>query len=363
MKVTIRKSIIMSLAMMVLLIIAIVILTFMRIDRKVIVPGSFTYRNISPVVIEESGFAEKILKKENDSVVKGDTILTLRNSDLEISILNSKHKIMINKLNLEEILQLKALDVSLSSFDLSKLKEQLKVKKEEETYYKSLTADKSDLYSKKIISKDEYEEANILLKQTGLEVRSIEIQINELDKQLQKLDASTFLKYKLKQKELEIEEENLKYLLIRDSLLTVRASIDGKLISRKLENELNSYFSKGDRIGEIVSFEMIDFTGYASGTDIIRVKEGQTVYFDVDTFRGKDFIEGKVRKIGLRTENAGGMITFPVEIEVMDPNFFDRSRKRFIHAGVTGQAIIITEEDLPILRILWEQIVKYADFN
>jgi multidrug resistance efflux pump len=363
MKVTIKKSILIAIAMVILLVFAVSVLTFMRIDRKVIVPGAFNYRHISPLVSEESGFVSAVLKNENSLLALNDTILTLRNDDIEMEIVNSENRIMIYKLGLEEILQLKKLDVSLSSYDISKLQEELKVKKDEAVYYESVLRDKNDLYEKKIVSKDEYEAANIALKQKELEVKSIQIQINELNKQLQKLDTSTFLNYKLKQKELEIEHDRLSYLKKRNGLLALTAKMPGKLVSDRMANYLNSYLPKGTQIGDIVSENEIDFIGYASGADIIRVKEGQKVFFNVDTFRGKDFIKGQVKKIGLKPENINGVITFPVEIEVTNTEFFDRGRKRFIHAGVVGEAIIITEEDLPILRILWEQIVKYADIN
>ncbi|MFA7124078.1 MAG: hypothetical protein WC212_08570 [Candidatus Delongbacteria bacterium] len=363
MRVTIAKSIIIAIAMLVLLIISVSILTLMKIDRKVIVPGTFTYRRISPVVIEESGFVSEIHASANSILNENDTILILRNDDLEIELANTGNKVLIYKIELEEILQLKELDVSLSSFDTSKLKEQLRVSKEEALYYSDVVKDKAGLYKKKIISKDEYEEANIIYKQKLLEIKSIEIQLSELSKRLQKLDASTYLSYKLKQKELELEEDKLTYLRKKHDLLTVTAKMNGKLITGKLDNYLNVYMEKGEKIGDIVSFDEIDFIGYATGTDLIRVKEGQKSFFNVDTFRGKDFIKGEVKSIGLKSETYNGITSFPIEIEVTNKDFFDRDRKRFIHAGVTGEAIIITEEDLPILRLLWERVVKYADMN
>ncbi|MDY0018260.1 MAG: hypothetical protein RBS89_10530 [Candidatus Delongbacteria bacterium] len=363
MRVTIAKSIIIAIAMLVLLIISVSILTLMKIDRKVIVPGTFTYRRISPVVIEESGFVSEIHASANSILNENDTILILRNDDLEIELANTGNKVLIYKIELEEILQLKELDVSLSSFDTSKLKEQLRVSKEEALYYSDVVKDKAGLYEKKIISKDEYEEANIIYKQKLLEIKSIEIQLSELSKRLQKLDASTYLSYKLKQKELELEEDKLTYLRKKHDLLTVTAKMNGKLITGKLDNYLNVYMEKGEKIGDIVSFDEIDFIGYATGTDLIRVKEGQKSFFNVDTFRGKDFIKGEVKSIGLKPETYNGITSFPIEIEVTNKDFFDRDRKRFIHAGVTGEAIIITEEDLPILRLLWERVVKYADMN
>lgn len=363
MRITIKKSIYIAVTMVILLILTVIILTFMRIDRKVIVPGTFTYRNVSPLIIEESGFLEKIYKTENSEVLIGDTLLVLRNEDIDIEILNSENRIMIYKLELQEILQLKELDVNLSSFDTSKLKEQLKVKVAEAEYFKSILKDKTDLYANKIISKDEFEEANLNVKQNEMEIKSIEIQLNGLNKQLQKLDASAFLNYKLKQKELDVEQDRLEYLTKRRNMLTIVSKTDGKLMSGRLENSLNVFFTKGDKIGDVISFDKIDFTGYASGADIIRIKEGQISYFNVDTFRGKDFVQGKVKRIGLKTETFNGIIAYPIEIEVTSTEFFDRGRKRYIHAGVTGEAVIITEEDLPILYLLWERVVKYTDIN
>lgn len=266
-------------------------------------------------------------------------------------------------MELEEILQLKEYDTSINSFDITKLKEQLSLKNTEKKYYKSIYDDKNDLYDKKIISKDDFEEAELIYEQTKLESRSIKLQIDELARKLQNLDASSLLNYKLKQKELELEQNTLDHLKSRKEMLIVKAKMSGKLLADKLENHLNVYLSTGDKVADVVSFDKIDFIGYAKGADIIRVKEGQEVVFNVDTFRGKNFIHGKVKRIGLKTAKKNGVISYPVEIEVLSNEFFDRGRKRFIHAGIFGEAIIMTERDIPIVELLWERIIKYADIN
>ncbi|MBN2790740.1 MAG: HlyD family efflux transporter periplasmic adaptor subunit [Candidatus Delongbacteria bacterium] len=363
MRITVKNSLSIATIMVVFLIFITVLLSLMKIDRKVIVPGTFTYRNISPVIIEENGFVEKICAEENEQIEKNDTILVLRNKDIEMEITNCKSRINIYKIELEEILQLKEYDTSINSFDVTKLKEELELKKVEETYYKNTYLDKKDLYEKKIISKDDYEEAELIYEQTKLESRSIKIQIDELTRILQKLDASSLLNYNLKQKELELEENTLNYLKNRKEMLVVKAKMSGKLLADKLENHLNVFLSQGDQIADVVSYDKIDFIGYAVGADIIRVKKDQEVVFNVDTFRGKDFIHGKVKRIGLKTAEKNGVISYPVEIEVLSKEFFDRGRKRFIHAGVAGEAIIMTERDIPIVELLWERIIKYADFN
>jgi len=363
MRITVKNSLSLATIMVIFLILVVVLLSLMKIDRKVIVPGTFSYRKISPVIIEESGFVDKILTTENSHIEKNDTILILRNKDFEMEILNSENRINIYKMELEEILHLKEFDTSLNSFDVTKLKEELQLKTAEEKYYKNIYDDKEDLFKKKIISKDDFEEAELLYKQTKLEKRSIKIQIDELTRKLQKLDASSLLNYNLKQNELKLEKNKLNYLIVRKEMLTIKAKMTGKLLADKLDNHLNEFLSKGDKVADVISFDKIDFIGYAKGADIIRVKEGQEVVFNVDTFRGKDFIHGKVKRIGLKTAEKNGVISYPVEIEVLSNEFFDRGRKRFIHAGIFGEAIIMTERDIPIVELLWERIIKYADIN
>jgi multidrug efflux pump subunit AcrA (membrane-fusion protein) len=283
MRITVKNSLSIATIMVIFLIIVTILLSLMKIDRKVIVPGSFTYRNISPVIIEEEGFVENICAVENENIEKNDTILVLRNKDIEMEIISSENRINIYTMELEEILQLKEFDTSLNSYDVTKLKEELNLKKVEENYYLNIYNDKKDLYGKKIISKDDYEEAELLYKQTELESKSIKIQINELTRKLEKLDASSLLNYKLKQKELELEQDTLDHLNSRKEMLVVKAKMSGKLLADKLENHLNVYLSIGDRIADVVSYDKIDFIGYAVGADIIRVIEDQEVVFNVSS--------------------------------------------------------------------------------
>ena len=62
-------------------------------------------------------------------------------------------------------------------------------------------------------------------------------------------------------------------------------------------------------------------------------------------------------------EVAGGFNAFPVTIEVSDKRFFDRDREFYIQAGVRGQAVIVVEEDLSLITLVWEKIVNFVDFG
>ena len=60
--------------------------------------------------------------------------------------------------------------------------------------------------------------------------------------------------------------------LVRDNdqYIKLVAKMDGKIIADRMDNLNNTYRSKGERIADIVSFNKIDFVGYAVGVDIIK---------------------------------------------------------------------------------------------
>ena len=58
MRITVKNSLSIATIMVIFLVFIVILLSLMKIDRKVIVPGTFTYRNISPVIIEEDGFVQ-----------------------------------------------------------------------------------------------------------------------------------------------------------------------------------------------------------------------------------------------------------------------------------------------------------------
>ena len=102
----------------------------------------------------------------------------------------------------------------------------------------------------------------------------------------------------------------------------------------------------------------INFRGRAAGSDVIRVAEGQPVYFNVELFRRRNLITGTVTRVGSGVPDSSG---FTIEIEVDNRAFFDRGRELFLQAGISGEAIVITEKDVSLIRMVWERVVRIAD--
>lgn len=221
--------------------------------------------------------------------------------------------------------------------------------------------DKKSLFDRNISSRDQYDEARLNYKTILSDIKSLEISTDEIDRNLKKLDTSSLLRYKLKQKDYENYEEKLKYLEKKYTKLSIVARDKGKMLADRMDNIRNTFIGKGQHLADVVSFEAIDFVGYASDADILRISEDLEVYFNVELFRGKDFITGRVKNIGYKPVFRDGVPYFPIEIEVDKKEFFNRERKYYLQAGITGEAIVITEKNLPLAELIWEQFINYVD--
>ena len=361
MKLTLRKTILLSSLLFVVLFICAVGIIFLNIDRKVTISGSFVYHSVYPVISEEEGFVQRIVAAENSEILRGDTIIVLQNKDMEMELSTTRNKMNILEMELEEILNMKKFDSNLSTLNITKLQEELSLKKDKLEFYKKIMNDKKSLFERKISSQNQYNEARLNYKTILSDIKSLEISIDEIDRNLKKLDTSSLLRYKLKQKDFENYEAKMRYLEKKISKLSIVAGQGGKMLADKMDNLLNTFVSRGQHLADVVSFESIDFIGYAKDADIIRISEGLDVYFNVELFRGKDFITGKVMKIGYKPVFREGVAFFPVEISVDKKEFFNRDRKYYLQAGVTGEAIVITEKNLPLARLIWERFVNYLD--
>ena len=366
MKLTVRKSLFIALILFAFLVLASLGLTFLRIDRKTALQGVFVYRDIQPVICEEGGFVSEILVRESGFVQPGDPIMVMVNDDLDMEIRLSENRLNICRIEFEEMLGLKELDLTVMSFDASSQMEGIAAKRERLAYLEGIADTRKGLYDSKLASKEDYERALLDLKEARSELSRLEIDLKQTGSRLAEQDASALLRYALKAEEVEMERQRLAFLRKRQEKLTVTSKAEGRLISENIDRLRNTFQNKGTPIGDVVSFDAINFLGYAEGTDVIRIEEGQEVFFNVELFRRRNLITGKVVRVGSGAPGPAGVSGesfrgFAVEIEVDNRAFFDRGNELYIQAGIPAEAIVITEKDVSLIRMLWERVVRVAN--
>ncbi len=364
MKLTIRKTLLLSLGLFVLLGLAALAVTFFRINRTVIVDGVFDYRKTYPVTVEGSGFVERVLVKTDSRVKKGDVLAVLSNRDLDKEIADMELRLAMGTLELESMKELAETERFITTQDMLSLKELLDTKVFELDYYKALQEMNQKLYQDGSITKERYDAGQLAFRSVQGAVAEIEIQLTKKKRKQVELEAHPSSARELKQKALELDAGNLEYLRARRARLRIQASESGVLLSAGWDSLAYTYVAKGTRVADIVTFDEIDFVGFTKDTDIIRIKEGQTSYFDVEIFRRKVFVSGIVTNIGYKAvAGPGGLGLFPVTIELTNKKFFDRNQELYIQAGVKGQAVVIVEEGLSLIALVWEKILDFADFG
>ena len=363
MKITITRSFYLAGIMIAVLAVGMFIISGFEIDRKIRISGSFVYRNALPLTAGEEGTVEKILCQANDSVKQGDTILVLSNPDLEMEYNNSLSRLHILELELKKILDIKEQDFSLNFYDQNKLKKDYEQKSSELIFYQRELEEKKNLLTRNLVSGKEVDELNLKVHDLTREAENLKLTIEETDSKLKNLNTSSLLLYSLKAKEIEIEKAKFSFLTKRRQELCLTAKISGKILAdSRLENLLYRQVKKGEQLADIVSFADINFIGYAKDADIIRIRPGQNAYFNVELFRGKNSITGKVKSIGYKPKIIDNTTYFPIEIEADRKEFFDRDKKLYLEAGVQGEGIVLTEENVPIFRLIMEKFLSKLDF-
>jgi multidrug resistance efflux pump len=359
MKLTVRRSLAIALTLFVFLLLASLGLILLPVDRRVTIPGVFAYREVHPVVCETPGFVAEIFVETDSSLEGGTPILRLSNSELESELRRTTVSVDMIDLELREILRAGGYDATVGELDVSRMREDLSFRRDRLAYLEEAMQSARDLAGRNLASRRSYEEAELDYKEELARVSELEIDLAKAQRNLQELDTATRLQYEVKTKQHEIELERLALLQSQQEKLIVRAPATGRLVAPDIHKLRNTRLTAGTQIGEVVSDDLL-FKAVAGGVDVVRIREGQNVYFNVELFRRKQIVQGRVARVGAQP-SSGSVTGFPVEIEVPDRRFFDRGRELFLQAGVTGEAVVVTEEGLPLARVLWERVIDAVD--
>lgn len=221
----------------------------------------------------EGGVVEKIITEEGAMVHKGEPILKLSNTNLNLSILYSESQ-LAEKANMLRETKLNMEQQRLSvSRELLQLNYQLLQKKR--AYDRNKILIKDDLISKEAyqLSKDDYE--------MTLKMRNLTLEQQRQDSAYRKVQVM-----KISQN-LASMQKNLQLIYKQQDNLNVRAPVDGQL--GLLNAELGQNIAQGQRIGQINVLTSFKIKAQIDEHYIDRVSTGLTAVFEreTDTFKLK----------------------------------------------------------------------------
>jgi len=231
--------------------------------------------NVNPITTVyldaiEGGRVEEILIEEGSMVQKGDVILRLSNSELNLQILNSEasfteqvNRLRDTKLSMEQ----DRLNVKRSLLDID-----LQLSKSKRVYERNKI-----FYKKDLISKEEHEESKenfiyyeqtkeLLMERQKTDSISRQIQIQRLETNLVKM------------------EQNLDLVRAKLGNLNVQAPVTGQLGT--LNAELGESKSRGQRLGQVNVLDNYKIKAMVDELYIARLKKGLNASF---RFNGNNY--------------------------------------------------------------------------
>jgi len=185
--------------------------------------------------VEEAGRVEELFVDDGATVTKGQEILRLSNTDLNLSIMNSEASLAEQTSRMRDT----RLAMEQQSFSVKRQIIDLKYRIQKQ---KRVQEQNKKLYEKEYISQEEFitaqedlakmqEEYEILLEQQAMDIKSRDIQLNQLDESLAMMHT------------------NLKMVRQKLDKLVVKAPVDGQLVT--LDAEIGETMSRGQRLGVI----------------------------------------------------------------------------------------------------------------
>lgn len=229
---------------------------------------------ISP---EEGGIVREKVVDEGSYVKKGDVILRLSNSNLDLQILNAESE-LAEKQNLLRNTQVTMQQDKLNN-ETEKVQLEIDTKRKQRTYlqYKRL-------YDEKLISREEYLQAEEDYELAAKQHKLVEERL---------VQDSIYRTIQMAQMEENLDNMRQNVLLIRErkNKLDVRAVIDGEL--GLLDVELGQNISAGQMVGQINDLSGVKIEAYIDEHYIDRVSNGLPAALDRQGSR----FSLKVRKV------------------------------------------------------------------
>lgn len=291
------------------------------ISEAVYASGLVKSRNQYQVYPVVSGIIEEILVTEGDTVRRGETLVRISNEAAQLNTENARLAAAYAR-------------VSANTEKLTELQETIDLARSRMQNDSLLLARQRNLWASQIGTRVELEQRELAYKNSQTAYRSARLRYNDLKKQLD-------FAARQSQKNLQISET------LRDDY-TVKSETNGKVYSVLREKgELVSpqvpIAVLGDANEFILELQVDEY-------DIARVKPGQQVLLNLDSYRGQVF-EGRITKINPAMNERTR--SFTVEAEFV-------TKPDALYPNLTTEANIIIQAKKSALTIPREYLVDGA---
>jgi len=280
------------------------------------------------VVAEESGKVAEVLVKEGDQVEKGQLLVRLDTTDLEISEAQILAQLKSAQVDLEEILAQPTA---------------VELRQKEAQYAEALLSYEE---AKKTLERNEKLFASGAVSKEGLEASQNQVTLKEKALEVARAELE---EVRSKPKKEDVERARARIEEIEASLRSIRRRIEKSKIRSPLagivlavnveEGEFVSggtSASGGKGLVVVADLSTMKVDVPVNEVDIPRVGIGQTAKITLDAFPGKTF-EGRVVAIAYQGEISENVVTYATTVHLANP-------EGLLRAGMTANVEIVIEE-------------------
>lgn len=280
------------------------------------------------IIVEESGKVAEVLVKEGDQVEKGQLLLRLDTTDLEITRSQILAQLKSAQIDLEEILA-EPSEVELRSKEAQYTEALLSY----EEARKALARNEK-LFASGAISQEELEASR---NEVARREKTLRVAQAELEETRKKPKQGSVERARARIEEI---EASLRSLERRIEKAQVRSPLSGLVLAVNVEEgdfvSSGTSASGGTTPVVVADLSTMKVDVPVNEVDIPRVKAGQTARITLDAFPGETF-EGTVVSIAYQGKKTENVVTYDTTVHLANP-------ENLLRAGMTANVEIVIEE-------------------
>jgi HlyD family secretion protein len=277
----------------------IVTVTKGNIEKKAVATGKVEARNEILIKPQISGIISELRKEAGEKVRKDEVIAKIQVIPDMNSLNAAESRVNVAKINLDQ-----------AEKDFSR---------------------QQDLFTKKVISREEFEKATVSLNASKEEY---EAAVNNLD----------------------ITKNGMTKKGDQQSNTMIRSTIDGMIldIPVKVGNSViqSNSFNDGTTIASVANMSDMLFVGKVDETEVGRIKEGMPLKLRIGALNDKEF-DARLEYISPKGTEESGAILFEIKAATTIP------RDVFVRAGYSANAEIVLNSALDVLTIP-ESVIEFS---
>ena len=337
----------------IILIIAVMVLIFGKMDETVEGLGTVFPVNYVNAAPEVSGIIQDVFVREGNKVGVDDTLFTLISDDFQFQLEKSRQLLAETQSRLTELQEEYRNLTSSESFETSVILADLfSAKKRMEIAQRDYErADR--LFAKELISLEERDRAKLDYEVSQSNYRVLNERRNVLVRQYERriIDA---------QRNVEMAEQA--YSLAEQKLqkTVVRSPLSGTILTPKVDDLTGTKALEGQPVLQIGDLSEMTFIVRVKEGDIPKVQIGQDVKIFVNAFPHRRYkvFTGTVIELSSNPKVTESSVSFEAKVEIDEP-WVEMSTSRFIlRPGMSGRAKMIVRPKVRLIEIIFKGFFK-----